>query len=79
MTERKGASRCNTAARAFLRVIQNHVQNGGLVRDVAVGGFCFTIETNSDEQNRQKELPANTANGNQKSLGHLKGAKTIAR
>lgn len=33
----------------------------------------------SDEQNRQKELPTNKANGNQKSLGHLKGAKTIAR
>ena len=25
-----------------------------------VGGFCFTIEANSDEQNRKKELPANT-------------------
>ena len=37
MTERKGASRCNTAARAFLRVIQDHVQNGGLVGDVAAG------------------------------------------
>ena len=32
-----------------------------------------------DEQNRRKEQPANKANGNQKSLGHLKGAKTIAR
>ena len=32
-----------------------------------------------DEQNRQKELPTNKANGNQKSLGHFKGAKTIAR
>ena len=29
----------------------------------------------SDEQNRQKELPTNKANGKQKSLGHLKGAK----
>jgi hypothetical protein len=37
MAERKGASRCNTAAHAFLRVIQDHVQNGGLVGDVAVG------------------------------------------
>ena len=32
-----------------------------------------------DEQNRQKEQPTNKANENQKSLGHLKGAKTIAR
>ena len=32
-----------------------------------------------DEQNRQKELPTNKANGNQKSLGHFKGAKAIAR
>lgn len=33
----------------------------------------------SDEQNSWKEQPTNKANGNQKSLGHLKGAKTIAR
>ena len=32
-----------------------------------------------DEQNSWKEQPANKANGNRKSLGHLKGAKTIAR
>ena len=32
-----------------------------------------------DEQNSWKELPPNKANGNQKSLGHLKGAKTIAQ
>ena len=32
-----------------------------------------------DEQNRRNEQPTNKANGNQKSLGHLKGAKTIAR
>ena len=32
-----------------------------------------------DEQNRRQEQPANTVNGNQKSFGHLKGAKTIAR
>ena len=31
------------------------------------------------EQNSWKELPPNKANGNQKSLGHLKGAKTIAQ
>ena len=37
------------------------MQNGGLVRDVAVGGFCFTIEANSDEQNRQKGQLANPA------------------
>ena len=33
----------------------------------------------SDEQNSWKEQPANKANGNQKSLGRLKGAKTVAR
>ena len=33
----------------------------------------------SDEQNSWKEQPTNKANGNRKSLGHLKGAKTIAR
>lgn len=38
-----------------------------------------TIHSISDEQNKQKEQPANTVNGNQKSFGHLKGAKTIAR
>ena len=32
-----------------------------------------------DEQNSWKEQPTNKANGNQKSLGHFKGAKTIAR
>lgn len=32
-----------------------------------------------DKQNSWKEQPTNKANGNQKSLGHLKGAKTIAR
>lgn len=31
------------------------------------------------EQNSWKELPPNKANGNQKSFGHLKGAKTTAR
>lgn len=36
-------------------------------------------EEPSDEQNSWKEQPANKANGNQKSLGRLKGAKTIAR
>ena len=46
--------------------------------------ICHTAVVNngkviSDEQNRQKEQPANKANGNRKSLGHLKGAKTIAR
>ena len=39
--------------------------------------YAYTIER--DEQNSWKELPPNKANGNQKSLGHLKGAKTTAR
>ena len=38
-----------------------------------------TLRYSSEEQNRQKEQPTNKGNGNQKSLGHLKGAKTIAR
>ena len=44
---------------------------------------CVMMENHDaffrDEQNRRKERPANTVNGNQKSFGHLKGAKTIAR
>ena len=36
-------------------------------------------DTERDEQNSWKEQPTNKANGNRKSLGHLKGAKTIAR
>ena len=40
------------------------------------GGILFS---GRDEQNSWKELPPNKANGNQKSLGHLKGAKTTAR
>ena len=40
--------------------------------------LCLLINI-SEEQNRQKEQPTNKGNGNQKSLGHLKGAKTIAR
>ena len=47
MTERKGASRCNTAACAFLRVIQDHVQNGGLVGDVAVGVGSVTLKADA--------------------------------
>ena len=33
----------------------------------------------SDEQNGRKEQPTNKTNGNRKSLGRLKGAKTVAR
>ena len=47
MTERKDASRCNTAACAFLRVIQDHVQNGGLVGDVAVGVGGVTLKSDA--------------------------------
>ena len=43
---------------------------------IMVLGYIISIR---DEQNRQKEQPTNKANGNRKSLGHLKGAKTIAR
>lgn len=37
------------------------------------------FKTKRDEQNRRKEQPTNKANGDQTSLGHLKGAKTVAR
>ena len=40
---------------------------------------AIRIIRESDEQNSWKEQPANKANGNQKSLGRLKGAKTVAR
>ena len=43
---------------------------------IMVLGYIICI---SHEQNRQKEQPTNKANGNRKNLGHLKGAKTIAR
>ena len=39
----------------------------------------LTYQKLRDEQNGRKRLPTNKANGNQKSLGHLKGAKTVAR
>ena len=47
MTERKGASRCNTAACTFLWVIQDHVQNGGLVGDIAVGVGSVTLKADA--------------------------------
>ena len=43
---------------------------------IMVLGYIISI---SDEQNSWKEQPTNKANGNQKSLGRLKGAKAIAR
>ncbi len=42
-------------------------------------GDIMKIYLKRDEQNSWKEQPTNKANGNRKSLGHLKGAKTIAR
>ena len=41
--------------------------------------LIYEVVTGRDEQNSWKEQPTNKANGNRKSLGHLKGAKTIAR
>lgn len=41
--------------------------------------IVLSLRFKSDEQNSWKEQPVNKANGNQKSLGRLKGAKTIAR
>lgn len=37
------------------------------------------LEEDRNEQNSWKKLPTNKANGNQKSFGHLKGAKITAR
>lgn len=45
----------------------------------ARSGLFFEQIRIRDEQNGQKEQPANTATGNQKSLGRLKDAKTVAR
>ena len=42
-------------------------------------GSSARVTIKRDEQNSWKEQPTNKANGNRKSLGHLKGAKTIAR
>ena len=54
---------------------------------VCVTVLCFRLrqmnreddQIKRAEQNSWKELPPSKANGNQKSLGHLKGAKTTAR
>lgn len=43
------------------------------------GAYAIITLYECDEQNRRKEQPTNKANGNQKSLGRLKGAKTVAR
>ena len=43
---------------------------------IMVLGYIISIR---NEQNSWKKLPTNKANGNQKSFGHLKGAKTVAR
>ena len=47
-----------------------------LPTETASRGFGGALR---DKQNSWKEQPTNKANGNQKSLGHLKGAKTTAR
>ena len=48
-------------------------------RKAAFNALSMEEFQKSDEQNRQKEQPTNKANGNRKSLGRLKGAKTVAR
>ncbi len=58
-------------------LIRSFFNNGGLFANCTYTISCYIIAR--DEQNRRKEQPANTVNGNQKSFGHLKGAKTIAR
>ena len=50
-----------------------------IAKDLLADDGVIFISIERDEQNRQKEQPTNKANGNQKSLGHLKGAKTTAR
>lgn len=60
-----------------------YIYKNALPADVTVPELNLTsipsVVHYRDEQNRRKEQPANTVNGNQKSFGHLKGAKTIAR
>ena len=58
-------------------LIRSLFNNGGLFANCTYTISCYIIAR--DEQNRRQEQPTNKANGNQKSLGHLKGAKTIAR
>ena len=53
--------------------------NAGSITDNVLNEGRFYPLQIRDEQNSWKELPPNKANGNQKSLGHLKGAKTTAR
>ena len=57
--------------------ISLQAQPAHLIRHVDERLMSYNIER--DEQNSWKEQPTNKANGNRKSLGHLKGAKTIAR
>ena len=58
-------------------LIRSFFNNGELFANCTYTISCYIIAR--DEQNRRKEQPANTVNGNQKSFRHLKGAKTIAR
>ena len=47
--------------------------------DTSGPALCAVLKDKRDEQNGRKKLPTNTATGNRKSLGRLKGAKTVAR
>ena len=60
-----------------VRVFSHAGDGGGVQADKTPKINTFHFQR--DEQNSWKELPPNKANGNQKSLGHLKGAKTTAR
>lgn len=68
-----------TIPNRFLEIIQQVIATISTVLCEIVPGAQLSLVELRDEQNRRKERPANTVNGNQKSFGHLKGAKTIAR
>ena len=58
---------------------KNKMNNGNIEEFDGISLIVWTENNKSDEQNSWKEQPTNKANGNQKSLGHFKGAKAIAR
>ena len=67
-------------ARKYLRNTSTVEKVARFKRELAVfQELCKNPIPKSDEQNSWKEQPTNKENGSQKSLGHLKGAKTIAR
>ncbi len=69
-----------TGTKDACKLDQELTSTGGVIEAVAGNPNAIGYASLSrDEQNRRKEQPTNKANGNQKSLGRLKGAKTVAR